>query len=278
MINEPVRATFTEFKLPSSLEPRDATVAIPVSNGMQQRYFFMNMQTGKGLQVCYPHRAGLATREALSYLEHLTTFVMSPNHWVLPRVRAAFRRFHNGISFFELLFKVLKPHGMTYLGNERFLISLWSASIFFVIDLKQRRMEMHMEHPDRRDVFSTYQYFDDEANETYFATQLGVDEWYKHDKEAIHYDVPVRDQEVQLGHRPDDRDLARRLRDRHPLPPAQPGQEPAGAGELRRLLRREAPADAVEDPGPRPEDQEGVAHRQQRLAAHRARRLGPGRS
>ena len=192
MLNEPVRAKFSEFKLPSSIEPREATVAIPVSNGMQQRYFFMNMKSGKGLQVCYPQRPGLRSREASEYLEHLTTFVMNPNHWVLPRVRAAFRRFHNGISFFELLFKVLKPHGITYIGGERFMVSLWSASIFFVVDLKQRRMEMHMQDKDRREVFSTYQFFDDEKNETYFATQLGVDEWYKHDKEAIHYDVPVK--------------------------------------------------------------------------------------
>ena len=199
MHSEPVQAKFTDFQLSSSLEPREATVAIPVSNGVQQRYFFMNMQSLKGLRIDYPRRGGLTTKEAFQYIEHLCTFAMNPSHLVFPRLRVAFRRFHNGISFFEVLFKVLKPHGMTYIGEQRWLVSLWSASIYFVIDLKQRRIEMQMEDKDRREVFSTYQYFDDEACETYYATQMGVDEFYKHDKEAFLFDVPVKIKKYNWG-------------------------------------------------------------------------------
>ena len=98
MHSEQVHAKFTDFTLPSSIEPRQATVALPVSNGVQQRYFFMNMQTMKGLRVDYPRRGGLTTKEALQYVEHLCTFAMNPSHFLFPRLRVAFRRFHNGIS------------------------------------------------------------------------------------------------------------------------------------------------------------------------------------
>ncbi len=192
MENHPVNARFTDFELPATVETRDATVAIPVSNGVQQRYFFINLKTRKGMMVCYPKRDGMKSKEAFAYLYHLLTFAMNQDHILFPRLRVMLRRFHNGIHFIEILFKVLKPHGMTYLGDERFLVSLWSASIYFVIDLKKRTIEMQMLDKDRRDVFSTYQYFDPVDKETYFATQRGVDEFYKHDKEAIHFDVPIR--------------------------------------------------------------------------------------
>jgi hypothetical protein len=91
----------------------------------------------------------------------------------------------------ELLFKVSKPHGITYLGKQRYLVSLWSSSTFFVIDLTQRTIDLQVLDWGRQEVFSTYQYHDLEANETYFATQMGKDEWYKHNKEDIGFNVPV---------------------------------------------------------------------------------------
>ncbi len=191
METQRLQARFTDFELPSSMEPRDATVAIPVSNGTQQRYFFMNLKTRKGLTVDYPGRGGLTTRGARAYLHHLCSFTMRKEDRLFPRARTVFRRYHNGISFIELLYKVLKPHGMTYIGGQRYLVSLWSASIYFVIDLNKRTIEIQMLSKDRNEVFSTYQYFDADGGETYFATQLGDDELHKHVQEDIHFDVPI---------------------------------------------------------------------------------------
>jgi len=184
-------ASFTDFSLPSSMERREATVAIPVSDGMQQRYFFLNLKTGKALTVKYPRRAGLTTRDAVAYLDHLCSFAARKDDKWFPKIRTMFRRYHNGISFIELLYKVLKPHGMTYIGDQRFLVSLWSASIYFVIDLKKRTIECQMLSKERNEVFSTYQYFDDTEKETYFATQQGEDELHKHVAEDIGFDVPI---------------------------------------------------------------------------------------
>lgn len=191
MVTRPLRAHFTEFDLPSSLERREATVAIPVSNGMQQRYFFLNQRTGKGLRIEYPRRGGLATKDAWGFLHHLCTFAMTKEHRIFPRLRTLFRRYHNGISFLEVLFKVSKPHGITYIGDQRYLVSLWSSSTYFVIDLKARTVELQMLDEERQEVFSTYQCFDPTTNETYFATQQGDDEFHKHDKEDIGFDVPI---------------------------------------------------------------------------------------
>jgi hypothetical protein len=159
---------------------------------MQQSYHFMNLKTHKRLTVRFPKRRGLTNLDAYRYLRHLCGFAMNPEHKVFPRLRTMFRRYHNQISFLELLFKVLKPHGITYLDNNRFLVSLWSASIYFVIDLNQNTIEMQMLHKKRDEVFSTYQCYVPETKETYFATQQGRDEWHKHDKEDIYFDVPVK--------------------------------------------------------------------------------------
>jgi len=192
MLIQPLEAQFTEFSLSPGVEPRDATVAIPVSNGMQQRYFFTNLRTQKGLAIRYPRRGGLTTADAATFLHHLCSFTMNHDHKVLPRLRTLLRRYHNGISFLELLFKVSKPHGVTYIGDQRYLISLWSSSTYFVIDLRNQTIELQMLSAERDEVFSTYQFFDPGTRQTYFATQLGVHEWHKHDKEDIDFPVPIK--------------------------------------------------------------------------------------
>lgn len=192
METEPLHACFDEFELPESIPSSEATVAIPTSNGMQQRYFFLNMKTRKGLRINYPSRGGLATTDSFKFLSHLCDFVKNPEHKYFGKIRPFFRRYHNGISFLELLYKVSKPHGITYLDDQKYLVSLWSSSTYFVIDLKKNSIEQQMLDQERAEVFSTYQYYVPETKESYFATQLGEHEWHKHDKEDIYFDVPVK--------------------------------------------------------------------------------------
>ena len=54
-----LQAKFSDFEIPPSVERIDATVAIPVSKGLQQKYFFLNLATGKGVTVEFPKRGGL---------------------------------------------------------------------------------------------------------------------------------------------------------------------------------------------------------------------------
>lgn len=164
-------AKFTGFKLSKAIEPMDATIALPVSNGIQQRFFFLNLRTGDGVTVKYPKRPGLLTRDAFAFVYRLSTSVRRAEDRLLPRARALFRRYHNGISFLELLYRYSKPHGITHIGEQRYLVSLWSASSCFVIDLKRQTAELRSLGRGKNEVLSTYQYYDEAAGETYFALQ-----------------------------------------------------------------------------------------------------------
>jgi hypothetical protein len=188
----PLDAKFTSFELPSTIEPRDATVAIPASHGMQHIYFFINLKTGKGLTVKYPKRGGLTTKDSLAFLHRLCTFAIRKEDRFFPRIRTLFRRYHNGVSFWELLFRVPKPHGITHIGDQRFLVSLWSSSAYFVIDLNKKTVELQMLNKERKELFSAYQYFDKTEKETYFATHAADDEHHKHVAEDFNSVVPVK--------------------------------------------------------------------------------------
>ena len=184
-----VQAKFSNFTLPPTIETGNTTVGIPVSKGLQQKYFFLNLATGKGVTVECPKRGGLLTVNGCAFLYHFCTFVSNRSHRIFPRIRTLFHRYHNGISFFEILFKLSKPHGITYIGAQRYLVSLWSSSNYFVIDLKNRTVETQTLHKsvqpegivkkirqalavkEKQEIFSTYQFFDKTNNETYFAMQ-----------------------------------------------------------------------------------------------------------
>ena len=141
-----LQAKFSDFEISPSIERRKTTVAIPVSKGLQQKYFFLNLATGKGVTIEFPKRGGLLTVDACAFLYHFCTFVVNKDHRFFPRIRTLFQRYHNGISFFEILFKLSKPHGITYIGGQKYLVSLWSSSNYFVIDLKNRTFETQTLH------------------------------------------------------------------------------------------------------------------------------------
>ena len=171
----------------------------------------MNLKTGKGLKISYPKRPGLWTVDGCAFLYHFCTCVMDRKQKLFPRLRTLFNRYHNGVSIFEILFKLSKPHGMTYVGDQKYLVSLWASSTHFIIDLKAQTMEVQslfkMDTPhdvsgkirralaakEQQEVFSTYQYYDADNEETYFASQLrdrGKVSAYH--KKGVNYDVPTR--------------------------------------------------------------------------------------
>lgn len=189
MESRKIDAKFSDFELPPSIEKNNATVAIPVSKGLQQKYFFLNLASGKGLTVECPKRGGLLTLDACGFFYHFCTFVMNKRHRFFPRIRTLFQRYHNDISFVEILFKLSKPHGITYIGDQKYLVSLWSSSNYFVMDIKNRsvesqtlkksvqpsgffkRVKQAFAVKEEQEIFSTYQFFDKQNRETYFAMQ-----------------------------------------------------------------------------------------------------------
>jgi hypothetical protein len=185
-----LKAKFVDFDLPDSMKTYDATAAIPVSKGLQQTWYFLNLRDRRGLMVKFPPRGGFLSVEALGFLYHVSTFVMNKEHRLFPRLRTIFGSYHNGLSFFEIVFKLSKPHGITWVGKGKYLVSLWASSSFFVIDLNARRIESRsfsggngrrvrrdgitgaFAPKERQEIFSTYQFFDEKHNQTYFTTFL----------------------------------------------------------------------------------------------------------
>lgn len=185
-----LKAEFVSFDLPKSMKPYDAAAAIPVSKGLQQIWYFLNLKDRKGMMVKFPPRGGLLSLEALGFLYHFSTFVMRKEHRLLPRVRTLLGSYHNGLSYFEIVFKLSKPHGITSLGDGKYLASLWASSSFYVIDPNARKLEScsfdggngggvrpggiagAFAPKERQEIFSTYQFFEERENQTYFATFL----------------------------------------------------------------------------------------------------------
>lgn len=185
-----LKAKFVDFNLPDSMKTYDATAAIPVSKGLQQIWYFLNLKDRRGLMVKFPPRHEFLSVEALGFLYHFSTFVMNKEHRLFPRLRTIFGSYHNGLSYFEMVFKLSKPHGITSLGKGRYLVSLWASSNFYVIDLNARTIESRnfnggngrrvrpgrvtgaFAPKERQEIFSTYQFFDKRHNQTYFTTFL----------------------------------------------------------------------------------------------------------
>jgi len=188
-----LKAKFVDFNLPDSMKTYDATAAIPVSKGLQQIWYFLNLKDRRGLMVKFPSRHEFLSVEALGFLYHFSTFVMNKEHRLFPRLRTLFGSYHNGLSYFEIAFKLSKPHGITSLGNGRYLVSLWASSNFYVIDLNERTIESRnlnggnghrvrtgrgtgaFAPKEKQEIFSTYQFFDKRHNQTYFTTFLQPD-------------------------------------------------------------------------------------------------------
>jgi len=66
---------------------------------------------------------------------------MKKERRLFPRLRTIFASYHNGLSYFEIVSKLSKPHGITSLGEGKYLVSLWASSNFYLIDLKARKIE-----------------------------------------------------------------------------------------------------------------------------------------
>jgi hypothetical protein len=115
---------------------------------------------------------------------------MKREHRFFPRLRTLFASYHNGLSYFEIVFKLSKPHGITCVGKGKYQVSLWASSNFFMIDLNTRRIESRnfsggsdrrmrptgvkgfFAPKERQEIFSTFQYFDEKHKQTYFTTFL----------------------------------------------------------------------------------------------------------
>ena len=145
----PIKADFEEFSL-EGIKPHDSAVVIPtVASTKHSRfgthaYYFLNFKTGKGVCVRIRHTdIILPGIRGLSEAYH-------KQYRLLHGLRLLFETFHYKFNYFEQIMLMTVPHTVTEAGNGRFIISLWSYFMYFIVDLRNKTVV-------RRSADSNYQ-------------------------------------------------------------------------------------------------------------------------
>lgn len=168
MINYHIQAKFKEFPLPP-MASQNSSVIVPTIKGTfklkygQHAYYFYNFRTLKGLRVTISHKniikVGLERFKKANYKKY--------NY--LSKLGYLFQKYHYGFSFLEQIMLMTVPHGVTYIGNSRFTINLWSYFGYLVVDCRKKTVEYKILEEDKGNhVLGSQQWFDSESDELYY--------------------------------------------------------------------------------------------------------------
>jgi len=168
MINYNIQAKFKEFSLPAMM-PQDSSAVIPTVRGTLKlkygihAYYFLNFKTLKGLRVTISHKniimPGLKRFEKANYKKYK----------YLPKLRYLFQKYHYSFNFLEQIMLMTVPHTVTYIGDSRFIINLWSYFGYLEIDLRGKTVKYKIiEENDDNHVLGSQQWFDPDTDELYF--------------------------------------------------------------------------------------------------------------
>lgn len=165
-----VRATFTEFGL--SELPASADVAIvPTVKGSlflrygKHAYYYYDFAARQGVCVEIPHRDIIAPGLA-PLLKAL-----GRDNTLRSKLNLLRQRFHYGFSFIEQIMLMTVPHGITALGDGRFLVNLWSYVGYLEIDCRAKSARyLRRAGQDEDAVLGSQQWLDRRAGEIYYIT------------------------------------------------------------------------------------------------------------
>ncbi len=135
-----IRAKFTEFDLPN-LPVSDDLAIVPTVNGSmflrygKHAYYFYDFRARKCLRVEISHRAIIAPGMAV-FLQSL-----GRRNTLGAKLNLLRERFHYGFTFTEQIMLMTVPHCITALGNDRFLVNLWSYVGYIEIDCAARTIK-----------------------------------------------------------------------------------------------------------------------------------------
>ena len=137
MIDRPIKAQFQEFPLTGAVPSETAAVIPTVRAGKWFRggghaYYFLNLKTLKGLCVSFPHWSVI--------LPGLRRFARatSPSSRFPSLLGLLGKKYHYGFNLLEQIMLMTVPHTVTDIGEERFVISLWSYCGAVLVDLRNR--------------------------------------------------------------------------------------------------------------------------------------------
>jgi len=163
-----IQAKFEEISLPSMI-PQNSSVIIPTIRGTLylkygiHAYYFLNFKTLKGFCVTIGHKdiikVGLKRFEKANYKKYK----------YLSKLRCLFQNYHYGFNFLEQIMLMTVPHAVTYIGNSRFIINLWSYYGYLEIDCRKKSINYNViEENDDNYVLGSQQWFDPDKDELYF--------------------------------------------------------------------------------------------------------------
>ena len=167
MVTQKLNAKFEEFSLPSSTK-LDASLVIPTvkGNGLlkygKHAYYFMDFRTHKGLCVNISHR------DIIKPGIELFRKTSGHNANSLSPANIFQRKFHYGFNYYEQIMLMTVPHTATFIGDGRFIITLWSYPGYILVDCHKKNVTYHiMDNKCDDHVFGSRQCLGQEKNELY---------------------------------------------------------------------------------------------------------------
>ena len=156
-----------EFSLPMNTV-MDTSVMIPAVKGVwwlkygEHAYYFMNFRTSKGICLKISHhtimKPGMARLKKAAAKQGKTVSLL----------RSFSSRFHYGFNLLEQVMLMTVPHTVTPVGNNRFIVNLWSWSGYLLIDTDNKSATYHLiDEKDDDSVLGSQQWHDSETGELY---------------------------------------------------------------------------------------------------------------
>jgi len=162
-----LKLSVREFSLPESTQ-MNATVIIPAVKGIpglkygKHAYYFMDFCNLKGFCFKISHLAIIRPGWG-----RFKSAVAKQNKQVAIS-RCLSPAYHYGFNLLEQVMLMTVPHTVTFLGNGRFIVNLWSWFGYVLVDTTAKTAEYHTLNKQSNDtVLGSQQCFDSQANTLY---------------------------------------------------------------------------------------------------------------
>lgn len=162
-----LNSRFDEFALPANTL-MDASVAIPAVKGRfgikygEHAHYFMNFQTSKGLRLRLSHKDIIRPGwERFKRATRQCGKSVSPRQILSPH-------YHYGFNLLEQVMLMTVPHTVTPLGNDCFIVNLWSWYGYLFVDCKSQTVTYHtLDDTDTDSVLGSQQWFDSQSGDLF---------------------------------------------------------------------------------------------------------------
>jgi hypothetical protein len=186
----PLNAQFYDFSLPASFKQESMAIIPTIRDTKLFRYgvhayYFLNLQTSKGLRVEIKHPQ-LIIPGLKKFYRANKLGTKWPSY-----IHSLFKKYHYNFSFLEQILLLTVPHTVVEIGINEYLISLWGYFGFLTIDLNQKTVTYNLcENEEDEEVFGAGHIYLPESHEHYYM-KYSLTESMKKSTNPYH-NVPAR--------------------------------------------------------------------------------------